>query len=254
VDHSLILGLSVGEAVRLASRGTLSEPEAVCLLERACSFGLGPQPTQNELLEIVEGVERQYPRAESAELQCCLGGAWKYFSALFVRGPDRKPYLQRSLRHYERAYELEALRTRAGVNRYAATLGNILVNHPLVRDLERGIMLLESAFLATATYEPVFCSYAEALYKAGEYQKTADVATELHRRACASEEWKGSVPPAPMNIAGKAYRAIVRGLRKEGRLEEAMRISERLLGTGAATKNDETVHERLAREVRRIEI
>ena len=239
--------------MNLASHETRSELEAIRLLGRACSFGLGAQPTRKELLEIIETVERQFPSAQSAALECCLGGAWKYYAALFVRGPDRKLYLQRSVRHYERAFELEAPVCRAGANPYAAALGHILVDQPLVRDLERGIGLLGSAFLASTAYEPVFCSYAEALYKAGEYQKTADVATELHRRACVSEEWKSSIPPAPMNIAGKAYRAIVRGLRKEGRLEDAMRMSERLLGTGAATKNDETVHDRLAQEVRRSE-
>jgi len=215
-------------------------------LERACSFGVGPQPTEQELLRIIEGVERQHDQAQSAELHCCLGGAWKYYTALFVRGPDRKPYLQRALRYYEQAYEMEALRSPASANRYAATLGSMLVDHPLVRELERGIALLECAFLATTDYEPVFCSYAEALYKTGDYEKAAAVAAELHKRACASEAWKSGAPPAPMRIAAKAYRAIVRGMRKQGRLAEALQVSGKLLETGASSTNDEVVHDRLA--------
>jgi hypothetical protein len=116
----------------------------------------------------------------------------------------------------------------------------------MVRDLQRGIPLLETVFQSTRDYEPLLCSYAEAIYKTGDFEKAAAVATELRRRAKESKEWKDSIPPAPMGIAAKAYRAGIKQLKKGGDVKEAFAVSEKLLQTGVATENDRRIHEKLA--------
>ncbi len=227
----------------------LSVSEAVRLLERACSFGLGAQPTQQEMLKTIEKIEGQYSNTDSAELQYWLGGTWRCYTAWFIRGEERKSYLQKALIHLEKAYTIEASNSGVKQNTYACHLGSLLVEEALIRNLERGIQLLETVFKSTSNYEPLLCNYAEALYKSGDYQKSADVATELHRRARESKEWKNSIPPAPMRIATKAYRALARELKSGGKLLEAVYVSTRLLDTGFATDNDHKVHKKLAQLV-----
>jgi hypothetical protein len=104
---------------------------------------------------------------------------------------------------------------------------------------------LEPVFQLTQDYEPLLCSYAEAIYKTGDFEKAATVATELHKRAKNSKEWKQNIPPAPMRIAAMAYRAEIKQLRKDGKVREALSVSNSLLSTQAASENDRKIHEKL---------
>jgi hypothetical protein len=224
--------------------------EAVRSLQQVASFGLGPQPTQPQMLETVQRIEEQYPASNSAELEYWLGITWRNYTAWFVRGDERKQYLEKAVVHLERAYALEKANRDSKWMTYACELGLLLIDEALVRDLERGISLLEPVFQSTQDYEPLLCSYAEALYKMGDYERAASVATELHKRAKNSNEWKRNIPPAPMRIAAMAYRAEVKQLRKDDRDNEALSASNSLLTTGAASENDRKIHEKLKAAVR----
>ncbi len=219
--------------------------DAIHSLERVASFGLGPQPTQAQMLETVQRIEDQYPASHSAELEYWLGIAWRNYTAWFVRGDERKPYLEKAIAHLERAYSLEKANSGQRWKTYASELGALLVDEALMRDLDRGIPLLEAVFQSTQDYEPLLCSYAEAIYKTGDFEKAAAVATELYRRAKSSKEWKQNIPPAPMRIAAMAYRAEIKQLKKDGKISEALSISNALLNTGAASDNDRKTHEKL---------
>jgi hypothetical protein len=48
-----------------------------------------------------------------------------------------------------------------------------------------------------------------------------------------------------MQMAVKAYRALARQLKKNGKLLDALSVSSKLLETGFATKNDMQIHKRL---------
>ena len=145
----------------------LSASEAVRILERMTCFGLGPLPVQQEMLETIENIEEAHSNTDSAELQYWLGGAWRCYAAWFVRGSERTRYLQKALMHFETAYTIEASGSGRKHNTYACTLGSLLVTEALIRNLERGVLLLKAVFESTSNYEPLLCHYVEALYKLG---------------------------------------------------------------------------------------
>ncbi len=162
------------------------------------------------MLKAIEKVETQHPNSNSAELEYSLGIAWRNYTAWFIRSDERKPYLEKAVMQFAKAYTLEKGSSGTKWTSYASELGALLVEEALIRDLERGIPLLEAVFQSTRDYEPLLCTYAQAIYKSGNIQKAAAVAIELHRRAKKSKEWKDSVPPAPMRIAAMAYRAHIK--------------------------------------------
>ena len=221
-------------------------PEAIYSLLKLISFGLGPQPTQQQMLTVIEKVESQYPNSNSAELESLLGCAWGAYGGLFIRGDERKIYYEMDIKHREKAFAIAKDCPGADWQKYAAGLGKVLVERVLIKDFERGIPLLDTVFQASRDYMPSLCSYAEAIFKTGDFQKAAAVATELHRRAKESEKCKFGIPPAPMRIAAMAYRAHIKQLKKEGNPKEAFVVSEKLIQTGVATDNDQRIHEKLA--------
>jgi hypothetical protein len=208
---------------------------------------------QQAMLATIEAVEGQYPDSDSAELEYWLGIAWRNYNAWFVRGDSRRASLETAISHFERAAFLEEGGSTPRWITYASELGTILVEEALVRDLARGIAVLGAVFQSTNNYEPRLCSYAEAIYKTGDYVKAAEIANELHERVKRSEEWRDQPPPAPMNIAAKAHRARIKQLKKEGKAEEALLVSGELMRTGAATGNDRRIHTKLETRPGKIE-
>lgn len=212
-------------------------------------------PSKQEMLTQIEQIEAQFPQNESYELELALGGALNHYIFHYVRGDERKLFLERVVRHWERAYRLAAGKRldMAGCGSklepelfIAAALGSLLVQEAPIRDLDKGIFYLERVYNTTKDYVPALCSYAEALYKRGAYLEAAQVATALYLRATSDPEWKDSVPPAPMGIAVKAYRAEAKRLKKEGKLKEAAEVLQGLVETGCATVNDRLLLEALS--------
>ena len=196
----------------------MSVAQAIKSLMKMSHFGLGNEPTQSEMHKLISKVEKRFPDSDSYELEYRLGIALRNYTAWFVRGDERKPYLQEAVQHLEKAYALskgvipeeltatdEHTLGSLDRNTIVCDVGFLLIDEAIIRDLEKGISYLETIFNNTTDYYPQFCSYAEAFYKLGDYLKSAEVALELHRRAEKSSEWKGSVPPAPMGIVAKAY-------------------------------------------------
>ncbi len=223
----------------------MSVTEAIESLKRASSFGLGSQPSQPDMLKLLEKVEKQHPASKSPELEYWLGIAWRNYTAWFVRGDERKPYLEKAITHFDKAYKMETESKGTNWITYASELGKLLIDEAIVRDLDRGIFLLGQVYDNTTDYEPELCSYADALYKANRFQEAADVAISLNKRASKSQRWRDSIPPAPMAIAARAYRAQVKQYKKENQLKKAIMASTRLLETGCATDNDKRVHAQL---------
>lgn len=218
----------------------ISQSQAIKSLREMSSFGLGPQPSQKQMAKLIEKMESQYPQIESYELAFWLGIALRNYTAWFIRGDERKQFLERAVQHLERAYNPAKGRVpESQLNGIASELGALLVDEAVIRDLDRGIAYLERVFNTTQDYVPLLCSYADALYELGDYGQSAKVATELHRRAKKSPEWKDSVPPAPRRIAAKAYRAQAKRLKKEGRTKQAIAVFKKLVRTGFATENDQ---------------
>ena len=201
------------------------------------------------MLNLVKRVEKQHQDSRSAELEYWLGIVWRNYTAWFVRGDERYAYLEKAVTHLENAISLERSVSDSNWLTYASELGTLLVDEAPIRNLERGISILEGVFNATKSYEPLLCSYAEALYKVKEFDKAAEVGRELHMRAKRSKEWGNMLPSAPMNTVAKAYRAQVKAFRKKGRLNQALASSEKLIKTGLATENDQRIHGKITKEL-----
>ncbi len=220
--------------------------DAIKSLQKITSVGTGPQTTQQQVIKAIEKVERAFPISDSAALEYWLGIAWRTYTTWFIRGENRKQYLEKAVMRFHKAYTLEKDNAGTDWMLIASELGELLIEESVIRDLDRGIPLLERVFQSTKDYEPVLCAYADGLYKAGDYLKTAEVAMELHRRAMESRVWKNNIPTSPVLTATKAYRAHIKQLKKEGKTKEAFAVSEILLQTGAATENDQRIHDKLA--------
>ena len=236
----------------------MSVAQAIKSLMEMSHFGLGNEPSQSEMHKLISKVEKRFPDSDSYELEYWLGIALRNYTAWFVRGDERKPHLQEAVQHLEKAYalskgvipeELTATdkHTLGSLDRntIACVVGFLLIDEAIIRDLVKGISYLETIFNNTTDYYPQFCSYAEAFYKLGDYLKAAEVALELHHRAEKSSEWKDSVPPAPMGIVAKAYRAKAKEHKKNREIEQAISLFQKLVDMNLATDNDQKLLEKL---------
>lgn len=213
-------------------------------------FEFGREPSQSEMAKSISKIEKQFANSDSHELAYWLGIAFRNYTSMFIRGDKRKPYFQRVVYYFERAYalskgvipdEVPVAKIHTGAldrNTIACEAGFLLINEVLIRDLKKGMYYLGTVYNNTKSYYPHLCSYAEAFYKLGEYLKAAEVALELHRRAQKSNEWKDKVPPAPMGIAAKAYRAKAKEYKKNGEIKQAVLLFQRLIDMNMATDND----------------
>lgn len=113
-----------------------------------------------------------------------------------------------------------------------------LVKNAKIRDLDRAEAILSRLWETADKYEPGFCTYAELFYKRGEFKRSAVVALEAHSRALASPEWAEDPPPAPLNLAAKAYRALGRQSKKAGDLDLAAHYYQQVVDLDRATKTD----------------
>ena len=190
-------------------------------------------PDPAKMRSAIEGVERTLGPDFTASLADALANAILCYTAWYVRGDDRKSFLERAVRHY-----------RMSGNR--AALGRLLVEEAQVRDLKQAIPLLEEIYTNTKTFDPTLCFYAEALYKDGQFIPAYEAALRIHRLA--EEQYKSrpeSIPTMPMQVAAKSLRAEARRLKKAGQQQKALTMLTRLRETGQATANDIKQLERL---------
>jgi tetratricopeptide (TPR) repeat protein len=232
---------------------------AVKLLHDLTTFRLGQERLSNaDLLATIEEIETRFAGRQSFELELVLGGALNTYVFNCVRGDARGPFLQRIVRHWERAADLARgaawdilPRFRLQPELYAhAILGSFLVCEAPVRDLDKALQHLEQVRCSTSWYVPELGTYADALYKRGDYLGCARIAAELRARADGDPEWRGVfAPQAFAPLLAKAYRAEAKRRQKQGDLQGAAKMFEALVDTGAATLNDLRLTERLRKSM-----
>lgn len=236
----------------------MSVEQAIRSLMEVSCFGLGKGSSQSEMSKLISKIEKQFSDSDSYKLEYWLGIALQNYTAWFVRGKERKSYFKKAVQHFEKAYVLSKgiipnelpvtnRRTLSSLDRntIACNIGSLLIDVAIIRDLEKGISYLRVVFDNTTDYYPQFCSYAEAFYKLGNYLKAAEIALELHRRAERSPKFKDRVPPAPMNIVAKAYRAEAKKHKKEGEIKQAISLFQKLVEMNLATDSDKKLLEKL---------
>jgi hypothetical protein len=98
---------------------------------------------------------------------------------------------------------------------------------------------LAAIFESTDRYHPSFCNYAQDLYAKGSFEKSAAVARELHQRLLHESTQNGrKVLKTPLDIAGKAYRALARQAKSEGDLQAMKHWLSELKSIERATDHD----------------
>jgi hypothetical protein len=235
----------------------MSQAKAIKSLKEMSCFGIGKDPSQSEMAKSISKIEKQFKNSDSYEIAYWFGIAFRNYTSMFIRGEKRKPYLQRAAYYFEKAYalskgvipdEFPITKVQPGSldrNTIACEAGSLYIDEAIIRDLERGMYYLGIVYSKTKSYYPWLCSYAEAFYKRGMYLKAAEVALELHRRAHRSPEWKDNVPPAPMGIVAKAYRAKAKECKKNGESKKAILLFQKLVDMNMATKNDQKLLKKL---------
>jgi tetratricopeptide (TPR) repeat protein len=210
-----------------------------------------PALSRSNIEEVINKVERLYPESNSYDLEYWLGLALRNFTAWFIRGEERKVYLEKAIRHLERAYALsegtipnEYPQDKRNIldyidrNTIACEIGYLLIEERVVRDIEKGITYLKPVFETTKDYYPAFCALAEAFYKLGDYLKATEIAFESHRRATESLEFKDHIPTSPLSIAGKSLRAEAKECKKSGDINCAISLLQKSVNMKIASDND----------------
>lgn len=191
----------------LFSKPKQSEEELKQSLVEIAAFGASDESayTKSNMDKVLAKVESQVNEATSSMVLYWLGIAWRNYTSWHVRGDERKPYLEKSVAYYQRAFDRskeEWPLRQPYENRHdgdfldqisiASDLGSLLIDELIIRDLDRGERILQFVFNGTDEYEPCLCSYAELFYKRGMYEKAAEVALQVHERAVksAKAEWE----------------------------------------------------------------
>ena len=208
------------------------QPTPVETLQRLTLVGPDATlPDQDKMLSAIDDLERILKENPIVEAANVLGRSLECYTAWYVRGDDRKAFLERARDSYRHA-------------KNNAALARLLVEEAQVRNLEEAIPLLESIYNNSTEYDPVLCAYVDALYKDGQYMKAYEVGVRIQEMG--NEVGLSSPPTAPITTAAKALRAEAKRLKKAGRQEEVIEVLNLLQQTGHATRNDMKLLERLS--------
>ena len=166
-------------------------------------------PAQGDkMLREIQQVEDRSKDERYPRVLVDLAIAYRFYTSWYVRGEARKTYLTRAVENLEKALTLDPSNQQAKTE-----LAYLLVNYVPVRDLERGIELLESLKKENALSETM------AIYLNQAYRQLDRIPEQL----AIAEFSKVSMLPASLREDRKRYRTLVRQFRKN---EQAKEIRE----------------------------
>lgn len=265
---------------------SLSEDEVVhALIEIGTYSGDESLNSQANMNEVLEKIEPLVNANTSSRVLYWLGIVWRNYTAWHIRGDARKPYLEKAIGYYKRAFDKSKEEwpiQQSADNRHdaayldqitiASDLGTLLVEEKLVRDLDEAKQYLGFVAVSTDGYEPCLCHFAELYYKNGEFEKCIAIALKVHDRAVKSakieweeskeaarkwkelsgeanaeqdNDWHNFIPTMPLATAGKALRALGRQAKKDGNIEVAKKYFGKIIELNIASETDKRIYERL---------
>lgn len=256
-----LLDIFKGRVEASSNQLSYNEQAVVRRLQEVSMFGLSTEeltPEQHKLkMESVLTIAEQYNSQNNyatARLFYALGNAYGAYTAWYIRGDDRKPYMSKAVINYEEAFRRKDSlpistndHTLDSISQIdiAGTLGRYLVQNTPIRDLSRAEDVLLFVRNNSVVYRPSLCSLIDLYYFKGMYEKSADIAHELVEIQKISPDWKDSPAPYPANAEAKAYRALRNAAKKENDIPSAKKWSKKLLETGCPTNNDIKVRDKL---------
>lgn len=236
----------------------MNNEDLLAALQRVSTFGLGSDPldNRNEMERVIKSAEQAVDNSSSAIFVYWLGVAYRNYTAWYIRGDERRPYMEGAVHYFEVALEkakadgLPMERPDSFINTLgqldiAGDLGAMLVKDKPVRDLGKAERVLNYVYDNARDYEPSLCSLVDLYYSKGMYEKSASIAKELMDMQHRSSEWQDSPAPYPAKAEAKAYRALLRASKKSSDVETARKWAKKLLATGYATDNDRKLADRL---------
>jgi hypothetical protein len=154
------------------------------------------------IIQKIEGVSRD---SRNADLFCALAIAYRNYCAWFVRGDNRQTYLKKSVDCFERALTIDPQCLTA-----QSELAYLLIEEKQVRNLERGIFLLERLDASGDLSESVAISLQKARRQLGQIEQVP-VITDFTQVA---------VAPAALREQRTLYRALIRKYKKSGEVDK----------------------------------
>lgn len=218
----------------------------------------GINSEKNNIIDVINEAEVIANNSKNPKLFYWLAITIRNFTSWNIRGDERKKYLEKVIYYFDKSFEYSKnvlpiklppekrcdLDFLDQIN-IAGEAGNILVNEAIVRNLDRGEVLLKFVFDNTLDYEPSLCTYANLFYKKREYKKCVEISLKIKERIAKSDEWKNNPPPAILGIIGTAYRALARQAKKEGKAYEAIEWLQNINNLKIASDNDLKLLEKL---------
>lgn len=106
------------------------------------------------------------------------------------------------------------------------------------KNINSEIDKLENLYNNSKSYHPLLCEYAQYFYSIKDYNKAIEIGWNIHNRWLSKEDQVGT---APLDIVGKAHRALAKAFIKQGNIEEAIKQFEELIKINRGTENDNKI-------------
>ncbi|MBN1329945.1 MAG: hypothetical protein JXA54_10775 [Candidatus Heimdallarchaeota archaeon] len=103
------------------------------------------------------------------------------------------------------------------------------------KNIESEIEFLKTLYHSYKGYHPFMCEYAQYFYSIGDYFKAIEVGLDLRQRMIKSMGIEGTMP---LDIVGKAHRALYRSFAQNGDYKVALYHIEELKQIKRETKTD----------------
>jgi tetratricopeptide (TPR) repeat protein len=166
-----------------------------------------------EMLSVIQVIEGQSADSQNASLFCALAIAYRNYCAWFVRGNDRQLHLEKVVSCFERALALDPDYVSA-----KSELAYTLIEEKQVRNLEKGVALLEELKLSGNLSETMAISLQKAQRQMGQAKRTPTI----------SNFARLSVYLGALAEQRKTYRALIRQYKKSGQAKELKKALDTL--------------------------
>lgn len=158
-----------------------------------------------EMLSILNKIEEQNMKNENSDICYMLSISYRNYCSWFVRGDDRRIWLNKCVELLKKSLQINPDNIDA-----KSELGRLLIEEKLIRDIEKGIHLLDD--LKTINAMP---SYLNSILSKAQRQ-LGYIGDNKSFNLCLFDD----PSPAVFREERKRFRALIRKYKKENSLEE----------------------------------